>query len=548
MVEDKKQQITVWDYGQILFRRKWFFVIPTVVVFLCAVIGVHFLPKIYQSSSTILVQETGLIDTRLVGDVGRGTPMQARLLFLDAQIKDSGKLKQLIQRIGLDRILSSPQQMESLISHIRSNLTVRMERWDPLVTIRYEGQDPYIVQQVVKGITNLFMEESALLEETESDITVDFIQTQLMAYKEKLDEAERALQKFKEENLLELPVEVSRRAGTEGEAAAAKQQIIVSPDLNILMATQSALMEVNLELQTLEKQKAVVRRQLSAEKRVIISEVTKEENPVAAKLQENLLGLHSNLADARTQFTEDHPNVIRIETMIERVKKQLDQEEKTIRSGERTTINPAYQAMEQQYRDIEMKIDALGAKQKELALLTAKYKERVKDVPQREREYAKMIRDKETVENLYNMFINQLQVAGISEDVMKKKKERKFIVVKEADLPTSPVKPKKDTIALLGLFIGMGLGLGCVFAVEYTDHSFRSAEDAQVFLGLPSLGATANIITEEDEARQQLYSRLLLAVLGFILVVAVAAGSIQYYRNHIQKQESPISVILRKGE
>lgn len=546
MVEDKKQQITVWDYGQILFRRKWFFVIPTVVVFLCGVIGAHFLPKIYQSSSIILVQESGLLDTRLVGDVGIGTPMQARLLFLDTKIKDSSKLKQLIQRIGLDRTLSSPQQMESLIDHIRTNLTVGMERWNPLVTIRYEGQDPYTVQQVVKGITDLFMEESALLEETESDVTVDFIQTQLMTYKEKLEEAERALQKFKEENLLELPVEVSGRGGTEGEAAA--QRFIVSPDLDKLMTTQSALMEVNLELQTLEKQKAIVRRQLSAEKRVIISEVTKEENPVAAKLQEKLLGLHSDLADARTQFTEEHPKIAGLETMIDRVKKQLDQEEKTIRSGERTTINPAYQAMEQQYRDIEIKMDALNARQRELALLAAKYKERVKDVPQREREYAKMVRDKQTVENLYNMFMNQLQVAGISGDVMEKKKEKKFIVVKEANLPTSPVKPRKDTIALLGLFIGMGLGLGCVFAVEYTDHSFRSAEDAQVFLGLASLGATANIITEEDEARQQLYSRLLLAVLGFILVVAVAAGSIQYYRKHIQKQANPISVILRKGE
>ncbi|MDI6793014.1 MAG: Wzz/FepE/Etk N-terminal domain-containing protein [bacterium] len=547
MLEDKKQQITVWDYGQILFRRKWFFVIPTVVVFLCAVIGAHFLPKIYQSSSTILVQESGLLNTRLVGDVGIGTPMQARLLFLDTKIKDSTKLKQLIQRIGLDRTLSSPQQMESLIDHIRKNLTVGMERWNPLVTIRYEGQDPYTVQQVVKGITDLFMEESALLEETESDVTVDFIQTQLMTYKEKLEEAERALQKFKEENLLELPVEVSGRGGTEGEAAA-KQRFIVSPDLDKLTTTQGALMEVNLELQTLEKQKAIVRRQLSAEKRVIISEVTKEENPVAAKLQEKLLGLHSDLADARTQFTEEHPKIVGLETMIDRVKKQLDQEEKTIRSGERTTINPAYQSMEQQYRDIEIKMDALHARQRELALLAAKYKERVKDVPQRERAYAKMIRDKQTVENLYNMFMNQLQVAGISGDVMEKKKEKKFIVVKEANLPTSPVKPRKDTIALLGLFIGMGLGLGCVFAVEYTDHSFRSAEDAQIFLGLASLGATANIITEEDEARQQLYSRLLLAVLGFILVVAVTAGSIQYYRKHIQKQASPISVILRKGE
>ncbi|MEW5767362.1 MAG: XrtA system polysaccharide chain length determinant [bacterium] len=546
MAEDKRQQLTVWDYGQIIFRRKWFFIIPTVIVFLTAVIGTRFLPKIYRSSTTILVQETGLVNPNLLGDMAVSSTVDSRLVLLETEIKSSKRLKQLIHQIEADQTLTSPDQMNSLINHLRRNISVEMDYHKVTgltIIIAYEGPEPYTVQEVVKGITDIFMEENLLLQKEESTTTIDFIKEQLENYKQRLEEAEKALQKFQEENLLELPVGTSKEGGAGKEST----QIIVSPDLDKLTSTQSSLMEVNLQIQMLEKQKAMLRRQLSGEEKVILDAVTKEVNPVAAKLQERLIGLQAELADARTQFTEEHPEVLRLKMTIERIKDQLAQEEKTIRSGEVTKVNPIYQELERKYREVELAIDSFRTRQGELSGLVARYKERVKDVPKRELEYSRLIRNQATNQKIYNMFFDKLQAADISWDLEGTKRERKFIILEEPQLPTSPIKPKKEAIALLGLFIGMGLGLGCVFLTEYTDHSFRSVEDAQVFLGLPALGSTALIITETEEARQQLYSRIIWAVLGVILVAVLAAGSIQYYREHIRNQETPMSAIIQKG-
>ena len=60
-----------------------------------------------------------------------------------------------------------------------------------------------------------------------------------------------------------------------------------------------------------------------------------------------------------------------------------------------------------------------------------------------------------------------------------------------ADLPRSPVSPRTSQDALLGLVVGMMLGAGIAFLIEYLDDSLKTSEDVTRVLQLSTLGSVA---------------------------------------------------------
>ena len=60
-------------------------------------------------------------------------------------------------------------------------------------------------------------------------------------------------------------------------------------------------------------------------------------------------------------------------------------------------------------------------------------------------------------------------------------------VVQPADLPTEPVVPTPVRTAMLAAALGLLLGLGAAFLVDYLDDSLRSTEDIETATGLPVL-------------------------------------------------------------
>ena len=60
-------------------------------------------------------------------------------------------------------------------------------------------------------------------------------------------------------------------------------------------------------------------------------------------------------------------------------------------------------------------------------------------------------------------------------------------VVQPADLPTDPVEPQPLRTAVLAAFVGLLLGLGAAFLVDYLDDSLRRPEDVEALTSVPVL-------------------------------------------------------------
>ena len=90
------------------------------------------------------------------------------------------------------------------------------------------------------------------------------------------------------------------------------------------------------------------------------------------------------------------------------------------------------------------------------------------------------------VSDEFALFINELETPiGSSTSPVK------VSVVKRAELPTSPVSPRKPLNLALGVLIGLAVGNGAAFLRETLDTTVKDSDQIQRDLGLARLGAIA---------------------------------------------------------
>jgi hypothetical protein len=90
-------------------------------------------------------------------------------------------------------------------------------------------------------------------------------------------------------------------------------------------------------------------------------------------------------------------------------------------------------------------------------------------------------------------------------------------------MPEKPVSPNIPAILLIGLFLGIGSGVGASSLLEFSDHSVRSAEALTRATGFPVLASVPEILTPQDIARKKarrkiwIFSTVLFFALGVVL-------------------------------
>src|SRR5207253_7521707 len=114
-------------------------------------------------------------------------------------------------------------------------------------------------------------------------------------------------------------------------------------------------------------------------------------------------------------------------------------------------------------------------------------------------------------------------------------RDRGTLAIRTLDPPARPNKPSGPgalLLALVGLVVGAGAGVGVAITLDAMDRSFREVEAVSEFLGVPTMGAIHAIRTPTETAALRGASRrktamlLLLAVIaGVVLVVALLGNS-----------------------
>lgn len=184
------KQLKPIDYLKIVFRRKWLIIIPVFLGIIGSLIAGNVLPKIYESSSLVLIEE-GKVINPLIQGIAVSTSIAQRLSMLREQIMGWDRMVQLIKSLQLDRDIKNQSEYEGLVKGLRENIKVGL-RGQNLIVLAYEGKNPLEVQKIVKTLTDIFIFENIKQQNKEAESAIDFINDELALYQKKLKETEIA--------------------------------------------------------------------------------------------------------------------------------------------------------------------------------------------------------------------------------------------------------------------------------------------------------------------------------------------------------------------
>ncbi|MGE5294711.1 MAG: GumC family protein [Solirubrobacterales bacterium] len=135
-----------------------------------------------------------------------------------------------------------------------------------------------------------------------------------------------------------------------------------------------------------------------------------------------------------------------------------------------------------------VKEDALAREQ----LLTKMYDaelEKVQSVTLQDSEYAFIISECQTLENLYNSLLTQIN----SLDPDAQTEGLRVYVMAKAVPATVPFSPQRRRTMMMGLILGLMAGAGLSFVRDRRDQRVRSADEISSLLGVPILGAVPSV-------------------------------------------------------
>src|SRR3989338_502835 len=178
------------DYIKIVFKRKWLLIIPSVIGLLGGIIAINLLPKMYQTSTLILVEEGRIINPLITGLVVSSSTAQ-RLNILREQMLGWDRMLQLIEKLNLAKNVKSQLEFESLVKTLRGNIKVRLFG-NSIIGISYEGKNAEEVHNIVKSTADIFIAENKRQQNKETEDAVAFINDQVELYEKKLKQTDIA--------------------------------------------------------------------------------------------------------------------------------------------------------------------------------------------------------------------------------------------------------------------------------------------------------------------------------------------------------------------
>jgi polysaccharide chain length determinant protein (PEP-CTERM system associated) len=487
-------------YWAIFLRRKYTALSAAFIVLSLFTWGSYFMPKTYKASSIVFVERSSIINPLMKSSGSSG--MEERLRNIKDGITTRNIIERVIKKLGLDAKSKNPAQLENLIDDIRKNLDVRVKgmKETDLFVISFQGGDPKTVRDVVNTLVGEYVEENLGYKRSDAYGAHEFVQSQLLEYKKKLDESDTALRELREKN---------------PKMAVSSETTLLSRIENF----QASQIEADILIKELSRKRDNIKKQLSGEKELTVSMVTKEGSP-----QARLNSLNNQLVILTSKYTDDYPEVIKTKREIEELKKQIEQgKDKTIdsTSSETATTNPIYQQLREELAKIEYQIESMKARSAELARQQASAQSTLGRMPKEQEELVKIARDRNVYQKIYDELLQKLESAKVSKDLELTDKNTTFRIVDPAVLPSIPDKPDRVIMILLGMVLGIGAGIGSIYGLEYFDHSFKDTDTVEAKLKLQVLATIPRIVTDSDELSEKQLNRKILIASGAYLSIIV---------------------------
>lgn len=464
------------DYLEVVRRRKWVLLAWIMVGLAAAGVVFMLMPKVYRSSTLILV-EAQKVPTDYIKPAVVNT-IEERLITIQQQILSRTLLQKIIEEHGLYKDELKREPMEDVIEKMRGDIRVtivddRFHRNIQAFTLSYDGDDPLTVMQVTNKLASLFIEENLKVREQLVEGASEFLEHELQRVKEELDRKEAEISRYKQKYMGELPQQADA-------------------NLRTLDRLHMEWQAQNDALRMLAERRQILREEIMA------TGDMPSGRGIRVAPRARLRQLRQQLAELKSEYKDTYPDVIRIkkeikdlEALIARGPTKEDLEEEEVGGGE----------MNAELRGLLAEIKVRKQRMAEIERQIKIYQQRVEAMPMREQELAVMLRDYDNLNKHYQSLLANKEHAKVTEHLEKKQKGEQFRILDPANLPMKPVKPNPLKVFLAGLMGGLACGGGMVWWLDFRNLPFRRPEEVEAAVGLPILATIPRMfmLAEPDE-------------------------------------------------
>jgi polysaccharide chain length determinant protein (PEP-CTERM system associated) len=496
---------------QIAWRRKWWIVVPAILIAGGVVAWTQRLPNTYKSDTLIMV-----VPQRVPESYVRSTITQSitdRLQSITQQILSRTRLERIIEDLGLYGDQRRTAIMEDIVEGMRRDIDIQVVKGDTF-RVGFRSGDPRTAMRVAERLASLFIDESLRDREVLAEGTNQFLEAQLEEARRQLIDNEKKLEDYRRRHAGQLPTQLE--ANMQGLH-------------NIEMQIQALIDSVSRD----QDRRLVLERTIAdaeAADTLSMPAVLPASAGTAKTAAQELAEARSDLQALELRLKPGHPDVGRARRRVAELQVKADQEalaqpvspENAPAQSAAALRRNRLEEMRTELSNLEKQIVYKTEKEQELRGNLAIYQGRIEATPTRESELADLTRDYGTLQAAYRNLLAKKQDSQISANLERRQIGEQFRILDAARLPARPDSPNRPRYYQLGVAAGLGFGLALAALLEYLDRTMRSEGDVRAALNVMVL-ATIPVIEAPTQSNRVL--KVATVAVAVLAVAGVAAGA-----------------------
>jgi len=531
MDQHLERQVTIHDYLRILYRGRWIILISFLTVVGFVTYYTFTTTPIFRATAKVMIKDTGGVQQTLFNVVDfmeKEKKINNQVEILNSRTLAENVIKKLKSsenadklfilgntsagskhRLGFNKKIKQifagvsaanhvdtateqshlilnedfDETINNFIKTLQSNINVDPIRNTDMIRISVTAPSPTEAAYIANTVAQVYREQNQIASQEEVRKVKDFLGEQLDVFQAQLRESEQTLKEYKEqEKVVALPREV--------------EELVTR-----LAEVENLYREVELELNSNKERLSYIDAQLGESKKnlnmqnILTAPFLKELNQKMVELETEKTRYIASVINHGVYDPND-PNILNINEQTKLLEEKFKNGITQLAAAETGDPITLSEELFQRKIEVEATIQALLPKVTALKKIVDEYNLELEKIPERSLKLARLERAARLDEKITLMMKEKYEESRITEVGQL----GSVWIIDPAKPDYMPIKPKKKMNILLGIIMGLGLGIGVTFVLEYFDNSVRSVEDIEKS-GIPILGSIPIIKLEETNRR-----------------------------------------------
>jgi polysaccharide biosynthesis transport protein len=456
MAETDEVKLHFLDYWRVIRVRWVLILLAFLLVIITAAVVTYFQPREYQSNVWMEVRSTAQ-NLRIFAQGDPNMPVHDPQLAptVFQIIQRTGILYPVIEELKLqDKWATNGVRpnRENAYARLRGKLSVEEVRNTDLLQVNVLDTNPQLAADIANKIVSVYQDKRVEEEKEILNRAVSTMNEEVAKQQKKVDDTSAEVARIRdEEHIVDLNPE-----GTEDTAA---------PVNAIVIKQESEVNEAETKVATLSSRLDQIAK-LKGEELIRMLSTLEIQDPTIQKVLPNYNDAAASEALLlNSGLGENHPKVKAIRAQKEVYTRQLEEQVASIRTALEKNLNTAQTTRD----ELRRRLGEINNRQLQQKNLSANYT-RAKNA---------YIKEKLLLDGVRTRAQTQTMELAMP---------RLAVSVKQVAEPASYAsRPRVALNLALGALVGLVVGLGLAFFIEYLDTSVKTMEDVESLLGVPVL-------------------------------------------------------------